>query len=190
MATCLDVITRAMTKGRIRGLGDDPSAEESTVGLETLQSFYDELISLGAFGRLTEVIVDSAYTAGENERIYNTSGSPVVITLPETVDDTENGDTRPPRDRSLVVIAGDPTEAHLYSAPLGAWQQLTGLTLQSEAPLSERSFDGLASLLAVMLLEEYGKPVTQVLANRAQAFRSLITSRLDSPRSVPDVDFY
>lgn len=190
MATCRQVITRALEKIRVRAVGDAPSAEEAAGALQTLQSLYDELIAIGAFGRLTEVLVDDAYTAGENERIYNTSGSPVTITLPETIQDDDTGLDRPPRDRCVVVIASDPIKAHLYSAPLGEWQELTSLALEDVAPLSERSFDGLSSLLAVALSEENLKPVGPVLQARAQAFRSMIVTRFDSPRTSPDVEYF
>lgn len=182
MATCLEIIERAHVRAGIRARGDTPSAEETADALLSLQSLYDEMIGLGVFGRLTEVIIEAAYEAGENERIYNTSGGALSVTLPQTVSDEFTGETRPPRDRSVVVIAEDPEEAHIYEAPLGAWKAMKGLAATDYAPLSVRSAEGLACALAARLCEENGRQPGQMMAATAAAFRSQIARRGDSPR--------
>jgi len=187
MATCREVITSAYRKPNLRGRGEALEAAEADDGLTTLQSLYLEMVTLGAFGRLTDVIATENYTAGENERIRKGS---YTVTLPATITDEETGEDRPPRDLALVVITGSTYEAHVFSAIEDAWQELTNLTLSDPAPLAERSFDGLVSLLAMRIAEENEKPVTPVLANAAQRFRGLITQQNDSARVTGQAEFY
>lgn len=190
MTTCTTIIERAYRKARLRGPTEAPTAAEAAAGLETLQAYYLELVADGAFGRLTEVIVTDDYEAGENERIYNTSGGAVTITLPETVVDDLTGEDRPPRDRSLVVVSGSPQAAHIYSAALGAWQEITSLTQNSTAPLAELSVDGLASAVAVRLSNENGKDPGQFILASAQAFRSRVGMRANAPRLETEANYF
>lgn len=190
MATCREVIDRAYLKAKVRARGDTASAEETADAMISLQAIYDEMIGLSVFGRLTEVIIEAAYEAGENERIYNTTGGALTVTLPQTVVDSFTGETRPPKDRAIVVVVEDPAEAYLYEAPLGSWVALTALVEATYAPLSVRSLDGLASVLAVRLMEENGVEPGPVLANSSNVFRSMIARRADSPRETTLAEFF
>lgn len=184
MATCREIITSALRKPNLIAMGEAPAAEDAAEALTILQSLYDEMVALGSFGRLAEVIITADYEAGENERIYNNGAVTYSVTLPETIDDAaaENG-VRPPRDCALVAVVGASPAAYIYTASRGAWDDMSGLGLSSYAPLSDRSRDGLAALLAVRVCEANGRSVPQVVANTASAFRRLVTQRNNSPRS-------
>jgi len=187
MTTCRELITAAYRKARVRGRGDTLDAEEAADGLFALQSFYDEMVGEGVFGRLTDVVITAAYEADEQERVFNTDldggGEPWTVTLPVEIEDGFATDgARPPRDLALVVIAGDPVQNYVYSSQLGAWVSLTGvagagLTLEQDAPLAERGADALACLFAAFIAEENGKTIGPVTAARAMAFRSRLTHR-------------
>ena len=180
MATCREVITLALKKARQVMPGEEPSADSADDALNTLQSIYDEAVGGGWFGALTDVLTDADYEAGENERVFNTSDATLNITCPETV--TDCGDERAPYDRSLVVIVGATPAAYLYSSPRGSWDPLDSLSLDDFAPLSERSYDGLASLLAVRLGEEYGADIGPATKGAAAVFTSLISNKRDRQR--------
>lgn len=192
--TVREVCTSALRKARQVRIGGTPAAEEMEAAKATLQSMYHEAIGNGWFGRLIDVSLTdaTAYEAGENERIYNNAaGDPeITITLPETIDDTVTGETRPVRDYSVVEVVGATNRAFLYSARLGAWQDLTNLTLNSEAPLADRSFDGLSSLLALRIAGDYGADVSAATAMSAASFLSLITHKADRARAETPVDYF
>jgi len=195
MTTCRELITAAYRKARVRGRGDVLDAEEAQDGLVTLQSFYDELVSEGMFGRLTDVIITADYEANEQERVFNTDlddgGELFDVTLPREVDDDETADgARPPRDLSLIVVAGASTQNFVYSSPLGGWDTLTGLALETEAPLGERGADALACLFAAFIAEENGKTIGPVTASRAMAFRSRLSHRASAPRVPTQAEYF
>ena len=190
MATCREVITLALKKARQVTPGEDPTADMAEDALATLQSIYDEAVGGGWFGSLTDVLVSEDYEASENERVFNNTDTSLSITCPETVTDAFTGDERPPRDRSVVVIAGSTVEAFLYSAQRGAWDDLTDLALDDFAPLSDRSKDGLASLLAVRLGEEYGAEIGPAIKGAAAVFTSMISHKRDSQRQSVQANYF
>ena len=190
MATCRDVITLALKKARQIMPGETPSADSAADALNTLQSIYDEAVGGGWFGALTDVLTDEDYEAGENERVFNTSDATLNITCPETVTDDFSGDERAPYDRSLVVIVGATPAAYLYSSPRGSWDPLDSLALDDFAPLSERSLDGLASLLAVRLGEEYGAEIGPATKGAAAVFTSMISHKRDSQRQSVQASYF
>ena len=190
MATCRDVITLALKKARQVMPGEEPSADSAADALNTLQSIYDEAVGGGWFGSLTDVLTDEDYEAGENERVFNTSDATLNITCPETVTDDFSGDERAPYDRSLVVIVGATPAAYLYSSPRGSWDPLDSLALDDFAPLSERSKDGLASLLAVRLGEEYGAEIGPATKGAAAVFTSMISHKRDSQRQPVQANYF
>lgn len=194
MATCRQIITTALRKARQIGAGDNPSAEDAATALPNLQSFYDELIGLGKLGVLTDVLVTAAYTAGENQRISNTTTTPWTITLPLTVTDRYTNLVRPVRDRTLVVVAGTTAGAtpgnYLFSAQRGAWDRMSNLSLDDYAPLSERAQDGLASIMAMRLIEEYGGQPTVVLQRQSASFLSMLSHKRDSQRVETRADYF
>lgn len=190
MATVRTVVQTALRKTRIIASGETPSADEANDGLQALQSLYTSWVSGGLFGRLTNKIADTEYTAGENERIkVGPNGS---VLLPETVED-EWSDGRLPRNRAVVVVVNpqdDTTETHLYDAGSGGWIALDALDLESEAPLSNRDVDGLASCLAEALAEDYGTDVGPYTLRRSAAFRTALANSFDDPAGSSELQFY
>ncbi len=187
MATVRSVVTTALRKLRVVYTGRNPTASEAQDGLESLQSFYDEWVSSNK--RLTPYIVTAAYTAEEDQRLQNASD--YTITYPTTVEDRATGEDRPVHDRSVVVdVRSTGPVAKVYSAQDGAWQQLSGLTLDSEAPFSERGKDGLACVLALRLADDYGKQPTQATIRSAGFFLSTLSLKLDGPYRPVEADFF
>jgi hypothetical protein len=74
MATCLDIITYAMRQSKVIGPGKEPKAAESEEGMFALQSFYDELVEGGMFGRLEDSYLTSNDTAEEGKRYLLATG--------------------------------------------------------------------------------------------------------------------
>jgi hypothetical protein len=191
MATMRDVGRIALRKCGVLRHGASPKDWQARDAQEALQSVYQELIERGVFGELTEVIATENMTAEEQTRI--TAGA-YTITMPTTVTDTsgttddygetQTSDPRPPRDLSLVVVvtAGEEPQIHLYDRNRAEWMRLDGLVVNSvaarlseEAPLSNRSVDGLASLVAKKLAEDYGQPVSAETQASAGRFYAMLT---------------
>jgi hypothetical protein len=148
--------------------GEDPEAHELELGMVALQSLYDEWLSNGMFGKLTDRYETSDYTAEEGQRIIAPAG--VTITLPETIYDYPDGEDRAPRDLSVIerVVAGV-RETWLFDRT--GWVSLTDLEAGDEAPLASRGVYGLAAALGVSggFLSAFGgdpKPTTAMLASR------------------------
>lgn len=150
--TMRDTVTGALRMLGVRALVDTPDAAEMDLGLDAFQNMIASLPKV----RLTDVLIDAAYTAGEDERVFNTTASPVVITLPDTVTDALTGIERPPRNGAMVVVAVTGTR-HIYISELGAWQTSTGLTLESVQPFGPEHEQGLRAMLAVRLAPELQK---------------------------------
>lgn len=188
MKTCLEIVTKALVKINQAAIGGEVDADEAQVGMDVLQSIYDEFVGSPGFNVLTDVLIDADYEAGENERIQS-NGGPFTVTLPTTIEDTETGDTRAPRDFSVVVNA-DTGIAYVYSAFSAEWQTLSGLALTSDAPLSERSADGLASLLAARLTADFPSQVPAAVTLAGGRFLSMISMKPASSRRETEVDYF
>lgn len=170
MATCRDIVTKALRQSGVIGLNEAPTASEADHGLSILQSYYDALFKAGplhpSFRKFTEV----DYTAGESEHITaNETG--MVVTIPDTITDIETNEERAPKELASVVVAtgGDETN-FVYSR--GAWQAASNLTLGGDAPLSGRDMMGLASDVAMYFAEVFEKPTGPMLADMALRFRA------------------
>jgi hypothetical protein len=85
VATCNEIINRALRKLGALGTGQTPTADETAAALDGLKALYRRWINQGAFGRLRDVTPSGPYTAGENERIFVNSPSVTSITFPEQV---------------------------------------------------------------------------------------------------------
>jgi hypothetical protein len=145
MATCLDIITRAMQLRRVLGIGKEPKAAESELGMVALQSLYDEFRTGGMFGTLEDIYLDGADIAEEGKRYFIPTG--ITLTAATSIYD-DGGATRQPRDLALyetLTEAGTQT-ARLYDRT--AWVDLLGLELSDIAPLSGRNALGLSACLA------------------------------------------
>lgn len=142
MTTMRELITRAFRKSRARPVGDDPDAAEMAAGLEDAQGYFLTLTGK----TLTDVLTAVDYTAKEDERVFNTSGSPIAVTLPTTI--TEYGVTRAPRAGALVEVADSTTERFIYVPELASWKKVTDLTLEGDHPFGASLDDALSSMLA------------------------------------------
>jgi hypothetical protein len=171
MATVRDIITTAMRRARIIGLGRAPKAAEADDGLVALQGYYDGLFAHGPFSALADVYTTENYTAKENERIV---ADGATITIPDTL---EEG-TRTPKDLSAVIVITDTTQRN-YVFSLGRWEACDALTLDSEAPLSKRDKEGLACALAVDLAESYAQAVGPRVMEKASRFNSSLMQWAD-----------
>jgi hypothetical protein len=145
MTTMRVILTRAIRMTRALPMGDTPEAEQMDAALEDAQSFYLYF----PIRTLKPVLVDANYTAKENERVVNTSGSPITVTLPETI--TEDGSERAVQNGALVEVAGTSTERYIYASELAAWKELTGLTLTSEQPFGPTHDGDVAAMIAARI---------------------------------------
>jgi hypothetical protein len=143
MSTLREVLTRAIRMTRAIALVDTPSANEMDAALEDTQSFFLTY----PIRKLKPVLVTADYTAKENERIANNSGSPIVVTLPETIED--EGTERSPYNGAIVEVAGGARS--IYIAELGSWMTLTSLTLDSENPFGPTHDMNVAAMMAARI---------------------------------------
>ena len=170
MATCRDIIKRGLQQARIVPLGRDPTSKEAEAGMLALQGIYDGWATGGMFGRLTDVYIFA---------------DDATITLPDTVEGDDG--TRIPRDLAQISV-NDGTWRHWIWT--GLWTELTGLTLDSEAPLSERDQEGLSSLLAIYLAEGFGESVGQMTASRGMRFQGGVSHKFGSTQDVVASDYF
>lgn len=191
MVTCDRIITRALRKCHAIDGGGTPEGVEAEDALETLQSYLAELFYSGKFGRWVEVRISDDHTAEEGESIGNTTDDNVSITLPEEVEDLcEEDGVRRPKDLTPARVVGTPPSFYLYNAAYGAWVRCSALALNDNAPLSDRSADGLAALLASRLAEEFTLGLKPGALAAGQVFHSLITHKRDRPREETEATYY
>lgn len=190
MATCQEVITPALRKlSKVYEGQPAPIAYDSANALEVLNSLFEETFSRGLFGRLTDVLIEEDYTAGENERIINDSDADVVVTLPGTID-ADEADERAPYDLSVVVVAADTPQFYIYEANKAAWITAYDLSLDDYCPLSSRGRHGLACWLAARLADEYGAEIGPATLREAARFHGALAIKFDSARQATETDFF
>jgi hypothetical protein len=82
--TVRQIVRGALKKLGVLAIGREPTAAQAQDALEVLQGLYRELVGLGVFGRLVDVLVKTdTYSAREQERVVcNNSGGGVTVTLP------------------------------------------------------------------------------------------------------------
>jgi hypothetical protein len=179
MATCSDIIARALRMARIVAKGDEPTAEEESDGMEALLSIYQRLAH-SALSTDVERYETADYEPEEGERVYCTQ----TVTLPTTIDD---GEVRRPYDLAAIQYLDENTSSawRTYISDKGTWTRIDNLTEASDAPFADRDQDGLAALLASEIAEEYGKQVTPLVMRRAGRFQSLI-----QPKNTDPVEYY
>lgn len=187
--TVRQIVTRAARKIGAANEGQpSPAPYDADVLKQALLDWYLTAIDAGTFGALKPVSVSADYTAKENERIANISGGDITITLPVTVTDRWTCKPRAPRDGAVVQVSGDTT--WLYDSALGDWVDLGALTLESAAPLSGRSADGLASVVAVLVMEERGLEAGAQTVARAARFRMALAADHGVRREPVRHDFF
>jgi hypothetical protein len=203
MASCLDTITTALKLAKVLPSGGTPSAAETSDGMTCLQSLYDEWLTGGMFGQLTDSYLSADTDAQEGYRYYVPAG----ITLTDATNDyvpqygdsyTECdyssgiGDTRQPRDMAVyesLTSTGTRT-VKLYDRT--AWVGLLGLVSSDEAPLSKRDAVGLAACLATSgaFIAMFGGEVHPAMIAKAAQFLKNVMSKSGSTQDDPGQDFY
>lgn len=177
MSTIRDMLTRSVRMTGARALGDEPEATELAIAFDAL---VNALIALPR-PNLTDVLISANYTAGEDERITVTSGTPTV-TRPTTVIDAKTGATRPPTDGAVVIVTGATAQYWFYSKPLASWHDLNALTLDGVQPLGPEHDEGLAAMIAVRIGPDLQLPnVPQWVVQMAQEGRKAIRQRFRQP---------
>lgn len=187
MSTCLDIVRRAMRLAA--GETGVPAGREAEDALQRLQSVILGLPGLLHNGAWRDRFVSDAYTAKEFDRITVTA--PGAVTLPATI--SEYGETRLPLDLAKVQILGSADNAGLwlYSVSKGAWGKASGLGLEDESPFGDEDDEGLAALLAVALVDEFGGEVSDATIRAATASKASLRSRFKKavPRCCPQEDY-
>lgn len=166
MTTVLDWIARSMRMLGVLTAGRVPDGKMAADALEAANGLILALPEVGNAPTLKEVIVSGDYEAGENERIVNTTGADITVTLPETIKDC--GRERTPVNGARVVIAGDAPITFIYLSNSG-WHKVSGLTLNDAAPLGGELYTGLCAVLAVHLAPEYDVEPSATIVSLAQA---------------------
>lgn len=179
MATCSDIIARALRMVGIVGKGDEPTATEEDDAMFALLAIYQRLADT-ALSTDTTVYETDDYEPEEGERVYCTG----TVTLPTTIDD---GDTRLPLDLAAIQYLDENTSSawRTYISDKGAWTRIDNLTEASTAPFADRNQEGLAALLAMEIAEEYGAQVSASVIAKARRWQSQM-----QPKNTDPVEFY
>lgn len=179
--TVRDVCTKAFRKLGVLRAGGEMRTADAEDARSSLQSFLMECVTAGTFGRVRDVLVSqpATLTAGENQHVNVTATGTVTVDLPTTVAADYwaycnpvgdygwplneaayySSEVRAPKDRSVIMVTNkDLPErpAYVFDGTIQRWMRIDTLTLNDEAPLSARNSDGLASVLAVRLADEFG----------------------------------
>lgn len=182
MTTLRVIFGRAARMARAIQLGETASAEEMAAMLEDAQGFFLNY----PIRKLTDVLIDDDYEAGENERISWTSGSPTV-TYPTSI--TTDGPARTPYNGAIVeTSATTGSTRKIYIAELKTWMTLTSLTADSEQPFGPTHDADVAAMLAARFCGPVFQTATPddviALANQGRthirnAFRQIYTPTFD-----------
>lgn len=188
--TCRSIITRAYQLGGIVALGVTPKAKETDIGLEVLQALYDGWVHGGMFGTLKDVLATENYTALENERVRHSSS--YTITIPTTYDDDgTEGTDRPPYDLSVIETFNLTTSAHAIKLwDRNSWVTISDITIDGDAPLSDRGAPGLSACLAQDLCDTFGKPVPANVQRLATTFKFALSYKLGSTRAPRTAEYF
>lgn len=84
-ATCRDIVRKALRRLSRIAAGQQPTGADLNDGMDALQGLYSEVVGLGAFGKLYDVVLDSnvpTYTAYEQQRIVCQNPAGISVTLP------------------------------------------------------------------------------------------------------------
>lgn len=179
--TVRDVGTLALRKLGVLRSGGEPSAADAEAARQSLESLYSEWITQGTFGRVYNVAItkSGSVTPGHSMHLNVTTDEEVSIDLPATVQRDFWSTWRPcrdygwglhvpvggdpglnvPRDKSVVIVTdqfGAGRATYVYDGTVQRWMRTDTITLQDEAALSARGMDGLASVLAIRLTEQFG----------------------------------
>jgi len=183
MSTVRAAISQALRLLRASSPGDEPTAEELSVGLEAAQALVLEIHE--GRGPLLTLDISANWTPGENQRLRVQAGADIEVTLPNTVAMFGNYDPydygfnpgatdsasnpplgslnpadyvawRPPTDGARIEIVGTQQGLYFYREDTNAWVSALGLAVDSELPFSQRLQGAFAALLAERLADVLG----------------------------------
>lgn len=157
------------------GRKDTPPSDEATEALEAFQSLINGLP--GTLGMAwTDVVTSTDYTAGEDERITISSGSPTItrptlvyiedgsgVATGATYDETT---MRPPRDGARIQVVTQSSGAsvlYFWRADRAGWMSCASLAASDECPLGGGMDRFLPAMLAVELQAEYGQELSPLV---------------------------
>lgn len=174
MTTMRVLLTRAIRKTRATALGDTPASEEMDAALEDAQAFFMTLTARD----LTDVLITANYTAGEDERITDVSGS-YTVTYPTEIDDPcADGGERPPRNGAIVEVTGTSPTRKIYVSELKSWKTVNGLALDDEQPFGPSLDDALSDMLAARFCDSvFQRDPSPVLVQLASQGRDAFGAR-------------
>jgi len=195
MSTVRAAISQALRLLRAAAPGDEPTAEELSVGLEAAEALVLEIHE--ARGPLLTLDISANWTPGENQRLRVQAGADIEVTLPNTVAMFGNYDPydygfnpsatdgasnpplgslnpadyvawRPPTDGARIEIVGTQQGLYFYREDTNAWVPALSLTLQSELPFNQRLEGPFAALLAERLADVLGESPEVTTAQKAR----------------------
>lgn len=132
----------------------------------------------------------------EPVRYYGTT-----ITI-STVGDTTTVDVKPsqpigyalpPRDGAAVVISdriGGETQLWLYDGTVKRWQSPQFMTLDDEAPRSDADVQGLASMLALEIADQFDAAVPDATVRQASRYQQQMITRFGMRRDCTPGVYY
>ena len=165
MATCSDIISRALRMARIVALGDEPTAAEEEEGMNVLKSIYQRLADT-SLSTSEELYEADDYVANEGERVYCLG----AVTLPSTVED---GQTRRPADLAAIQYnENDGDGWQTWISDRGDWVRIDDLSDDDTAPFATRNQDGLSALVAMELAPTFGKELSPGDLMKARRFKA------------------
>jgi hypothetical protein len=194
MTTIRTLVHNALGMLRVRGSAGTINTRDGETALSAIQSLLLSLPSLGLTGKLTNVRTSVAYEAGEDERIFNTDPSNVTITLPTRIYDecspeADAAGYREPHNGAVVQVVGASPRTFVFVGYLGAWKELSGLTLDSENPLGPEHDRGLAAMLAIEIAPFFiNSDPPNVVALTAERGQADIRFRFRQPNRPVAVD--
>ncbi len=176
MSTVRTLVTEALQAVGAIALGDDPSADELTAGLQAFKRLTSDLHE--GRGPMLDVDIEADYIAWENQRCRVQAGDDVTVTLPNsgplfiTSDPYDYGfaqailpppqgslgaadgnTTRAPRDGTRIEVVGTSHGLWFYRDDINSWISADPLLIDSEAPFNKRLDSGLVALLAERLID-------------------------------------
>lgn len=180
MSTPLDIVRRALRAMGVLKSGREPSGADLNDGIEKLQSVVLQFPGLLHNAAWCDVAVASAYTAKVGNRCAVSGAG--AVTLPTTVTDCLTGQSRPPRDMARVQILGDVDNAGIwvFSATKNAWGRIDNITVDTaneEFAFGPEDDEGIAAILAVNWVDEYGAEVSARTVALAQIATASLRSR-------------
>lgn len=177
MATCSDIIARALRMARVVAIGETPTASEEDEGMTVLSSFYNRLAET-ALTTSVELYEEDDYEAEEGDRVYCLG----AVTLPTTIDD---GGERRPHDLAAIQYNESGAGWQTWISDRGDWVRTDDLSESDAAPLSARNVEGLSALVAIELAETFGKQVGPDTIAKARRFQSQM-----QPKNLDDVEYF